>query len=225
MPLDQTIVFRKATSFPSVLRQNSAHQSMYGRTTRTYRRKVKKWREHFNDLVIDILKQTNTKNYPVMFRPLAQYFDGFNIHYVKLNTLPDGILSSLHKKDEEAEGWHLVDGKDIYIIYNSETSEKRQRFTIAHEWGHICQQFDEEFKADMESIANDEERNAIIESVANHFAGCYLAPDPFIARELAIYKTHGGFMPLEMEMANSFNVSFQCMEIRYTNYQRQRVQQ
>lgn len=221
---DQALAFRPAVAPPRVLRKKPAHGRMYGRRSLRYMLTVKKWRIHFYGVILDVLKQAGRFNLPLDFAPLENYFDGFNVHYVDINTLPTGTLAPMRGENEIEEGWNFIEGKNIYILYDANLSRQRQRFTIVHEWAHVFQKIDEEFKADIEAMPNAEERKAVIESIADHFAAFYLAPDPILKVELREVKQLSTSAPQAFELARRFDISVVAMEHRMTNYYRQRIQ-
>jgi hypothetical protein len=201
------------------LQQNTT-QERYGNNSQEYQAMVHKWRYHFYKVIDAIHNLYSPKSIPVQFAPIEQYFDGFNITYKNIKDVPQSILSILKCDGEITEGWNWIEpeGTNIIIFFDTDVVDVRQRFTIAHEWAHIVQSFDGEFKADMEAIASDIERSRIIESVANHFAAYYLTPELHVQYELEND-------PLELHnlsinifaLACSFQVSNQVMEYRLMN--------
>ncbi len=146
---------------------------------------VFKWRFHFYGVLYDVLLKAKPLNLPLDFTALEKYMDGFTVEYRNIADLPEEFLADLRQAGEVKEGWNHIDTKNgiVYIFFDPNMSKERQRFTIAHEWGHVFQKLDSEFKADMESLPNAEERNAIIESVADHMAAFYLVPHPLLKAE------------------------------------------
>ncbi len=124
---------------------------------------------------------------PMTFEPLELYMSGFKVHYHHITELPDGFLSNLSVDGKQEEGWHYVDVEagEIRIFFDPRVGVKRQRFTIAHEWGHVFQQIDLEFKSAIEAMPDEYERQLIIERLADKFAGYYLVPRPVFRYELA----------------------------------------
>lgn len=210
---------RSAGSRRPVLREKPAHKQGFGQNSERYMFTVRKWRHAYYGLVHDILMEANQFNFPIDFSPIEQYFSNFSIEYHDIAELPSDFLAHLREEGEVEEGWNLVDKKAgiIHIFYDPNVSLQRQRFTIAHEWGHVIQKFDPPFKADMESIPDDAERNAIVESVANHFAAYYLVPHPILTHEIGCLGEMG-VRTLYVELAQRFNVSEQMMQICLTNF-------
>ncbi|MCR4278985.1 MAG: ImmA/IrrE family metallo-endopeptidase [bacterium] len=225
MLTDQALAFRPAVPPSPVLRHKPTHGRMYGRRSLRYMLTVKKWRCHFYRVILDVLKNAGQFNFPLDFAPLEKYLDGFNVIYTDINELPEGTLKSMRGDDEIEEGWNIIDSTTIYIFYDANLSMQRQRFTIVHEWGHVFQKLDEEFKSDIEAMPNAEERKAVIESIADHFAAFYLAPDPLLKAEIREVKAHPSFLPIQIQLAHRFDISPAAMEHRMTNYYRQRAQQ
>lgn len=168
------------------LHQKVAHGRRYGRYSPRYKAMVHKWRFHFYGVLYDVLSNASSLDLPLDFTALEKYMgDSFAVEYRDIADLPKDFLDHLREVGEIKEGWKYIDTKKgiIYIFFDPRVSMERQRFTIAHEWGHVFQKIDGDFKMDMEAIPNEEERNAIIESVANHIAAFYLVPHPLLKAE------------------------------------------
>lgn len=181
---------------------------------------VFKWRFHFYRVLDDVRHNASNRKPPYGFRALEDYMDGFRVEYLDIATLPSGFLEELRAEGEITEGWHFIDVASgvIYIFYDPTVSPERQRFTIAHEWGHILQRLDTEFKADVEAIPDAKERTEIIESVANHIAAYYLAPHPILKRELdAAVRDRNEESYIIDRLAKRFRVSQQVISISFMN--------
>lgn len=108
------------------------------------------------------------------------------------------------------------------IAVEEKQSETRQRFTVAHELGHLLLHDAEELRVDKEfrmniKPANSSTSDDVKEIEANVFAALLLMPTSFILRDLA-----GEGMDVESEkkvkaLAKCYNVSPQAMTIRLAN--------
>lgn len=201
-----------------VLREKPVQFGTYGKNSSTYISMVSKWRHHFYGVIDHVHENACTAFPPVTFKPIREYFDGFVIRYYDISALPTEIGDTLRMEGEETEGWHQIDKKRgiIRIFYDKRVPETRQRFTVAHEWGHVFQSLDLSFKSDMESVSDPSERNRIIESVADHFAGYYLVPQNLLQRELGQFDFQTSPDEHISYLANRFNVSNEAMTHRLT---------
>lgn len=190
-----------------VLRQKTAHRRTYGNNSRTYMHMVHKWRFHFYDIIHKVFENAGQFDFPIVFAPLELYLDGFTVEYHDIRELPNDLLVDLRADDEIEEGWNFIHDGTVHIFYDSSVNQNRQRFTIAHEWGHVFQKLDWEFKQDMEAIPDIREQKRIIESGANHFAAYYLVPFPLFKREYEEAIEVQTWYPLNSRLADRFNVS------------------
>lgn len=154
------------------------------------------------------------------------------------NKLPirvDSIAESLHVEikhepfDEDLSGVLVKEDSRIVIGVNSSHALTRQRFTIAHELGHLVLEHNGEVfvdktlrnqavvirRDDKSSLGIDED-----EIQANRFAAELLMPKDLIAEQ--VDKTLGKkskLTPNELVqvLARTFQVSQQAMEFRLTN--------
>jgi Zn-dependent peptidase ImmA (M78 family) len=116
------------------------------------------------------------------------------------------------------------DGKRAIIGVNTLHPEVRQRFTVAHEIGHLrlhgkTQVFIDrlvrvDFRDDRSSTATDQQ-----EIQANAFAAALLMPAQFVMSEIAKrgVGVDDSVHALVGDLANAFNVSEQAMEYRLVN--------
>lgn len=126
-------------------------------------------------------------------------------------------------------GFILRDGKLSVIGINTLTSRRRQRFTIAHELGHMLlhdgrplivdHSIRVNFRNDTSSAATDDE-----EIEANTFAAALLMPRPLMLSHLKAYLTgmtqSGGSISREdliAKLAREFDVSVEAMGYRLIN--------
>lgn len=91
-------------------------------------------------------------------------------------------------------------GKRWHIAINGDDAPTRQRFTLAHEFGHIVGHghHDTNLRGD----------RRLMEAVCDHFAGCLLIPRPWLKREWT-----SGRQDVD-DLASYFGVSRQAMIVR-----------
>lgn len=151
----------------TVLQEKVTHETTYGLTSKEYQEKVFKWKHHFYGVVRQLHRAYPSTALPVGFDPMVQYLSGFKVEMHKFNPIKENV---------EFEGLNHIKGGDVHIFYSTLVPPERQRFTAAHEFAHVLQRLDPEFRADMDAVEDDVEREKIIESVANYIASFYLAP-------------------------------------------------
>lgn len=99
------------------------------------------------------------------------------------------ILYQEEALDDELSGFCAKKGKNGSITVNSTHHSNRQRFTIAHEIGHLVLHCsgNESLFIDKQ-VFNRDHKSGLGESVqeveANRFASCLLMPEPFIIKSL-----------------------------------------
>ena len=117
-----------------------------------------------------------------------------------------------------------VDGKQWAIVVNKSHSDVRQRFTIAHELGHLLlhgyksAHADRAFKVRLRD-SHSSEGSVLEEIEANRFAAELLMPACLLRARLANhsieYAPAGGASDREIAtLAREFNVSTQALQIR-----------
>ena len=126
--------------------------------------------------------------------------------------------------DDAISGILYRDNDNTVIGVNSAHAKTRQRFTIAHEIGHlklhnkklfIDKVFRVDFRDQTSSLARDRE-----EIQANSFAAALLMPRDFLIREIKRRIENRGNLSSQKlieELARAFEVSSQAMEYRLTN--------
>lgn len=123
--------------------------------------------------------------------------------------------ADLTKMQNGISGFTIVKEDGIYIVVNSVEPPHRQRFTIAHELGHIylhdinineVDKLNVVFRSDFDFSSNDPEK-LMIEQRANAFASEILMPEDQVLKliDAGLNST---------QMAEIFGVSIQAMEIR-----------
>jgi len=150
-----------------------------------------------------LLAQGKVKSVPVPVEKLAALANA-EIHYrVIADELGSGSVQ-----------WER-DGRAI-IGVNASHSKPRQRFTIAHELGHVTLHNEADYHYDqkiryrnqLSSLASDE-----LEIEANQFAAELLMPEDFIRKDADGLELDDSDIE---EMARKYQVSVQAMTIRLT---------
>jgi len=153
----------------------------------------------------ELLRAANIDSAPVPVEQLAQ-IAGASVQYEPFNGPVSGLM---HRN---------ADGS-VVIGVNSSHPETRQRFTIAHELGHVVLHRDEQFHIDETASIRfrDEESSRATSSdeiEANQFAAELLMPAHFVSEE--IEKLPGGTAPEDAipVLAERFQVSEQALTLR-----------
>jgi Zn-dependent peptidase ImmA (M78 family) len=141
----------------------------------------------------------------------------------------EGAQIARQRFEGNESGFIFRDGKLTVIGVNTITSRRRQRFTIAHELGHLLlhegkplivdHSIRVNFRNDVSSMATDDE-----EIEANSFAAALLMPRPLVLKHLKAYitrVTQGGKSisreDLIAQLAREFDVSVEAMGYRLIN--------
>ncbi len=196
-----------------VLRKKTPHKSGYGTYSPLYMEKVKKWKHHFRHVIDKLFRNARPVRVPISFAPMEKYFNGFTCEYYPFDPREHSI---------SVDGmYEIVNGDTIRIYFATDVPVGRQRFSIAHEFSHVVQKYDGEFMADMDAIPDPEERQKIIERVAEITASYYLAPYPFVHRAYsrAIARQERDIIGA---LATEFNVSYEMMKICLSDYSLQK---
>ncbi len=146
-----------------------------------------------------ILKKLDIKSAPVNVEEIAAALS------ISVKRAPAKNVSGLlFRKDGAA-----------FMALNSEESEVRQRFTIAHELGHFflhpAKDTFVDFRDNKENI-----RRGYKEREANSFAAALLMPLVFLKRDAEIYGGHIDDEEVEV-LAKKYDVSTVAMTYRLTN--------
>lgn len=81
---------------------------------------------HYRNAAWQCLIDFNITSVPVMLTPIVKQMG--------IKVIKD---STIHELRPNESGVSIFDGKSWYIVYNDSEGRKRNRFTIAHELGHI----------------------------------------------------------------------------------------
>lgn len=147
------------------------------------------WRRYveIEDAVLEMYRRADARTMPLDVFEIALSLDCSPIPY---RALGPQLYPALSKYSEDGfTAWHL--GNKWAIYYNDRKPFVRQRFTIAHELGHV--------------MLGHREHSALAEHEANHFAAAALCPLPL----LALYDIRR--VP---EIARIFKISEDCAEKR-----------
>ena len=124
---------------------------------------------------------------------------------------------------DDVSGLLLTKGEAKVIFVNSDHSERRKRFTIGHELGHLylAHQFEAGDHVHVDRGISISQRGARAstgedpkEVEANQFAACLLMPSQLVREEAE--RRHRLDEDDVVAMADEFNVSVQAMTIRLT---------
>jgi Zn-dependent peptidase ImmA (M78 family) len=134
-----------------------------------------------------------------------------------------GFQIARHRFDGPESGFALHEGKQSIIGVNIQTSRRRQRFTIAHELGHLLMHegrpltVDQavlriDLRNDVSSMATD-----LQEIEANTFAATLLMPDEIVMDYATVMLQSNGEInrdDLIAKLARTFDVSIEAMGYR-----------
>lgn len=137
-----------------------------------------------------------------------------------------GAQIARHRFEGPESGFALRDGNRWIIGVNIQTSRRRQRFTIAHELGHLLLHkgrpltVDQavlrvDMRNDVSSMATD-----IQEIQANTFAATLLMPEEMVLNSATTLVRKDGSITrddLIAKLARTFNVSVEAMSYRLIN--------
>ena len=161
----------------------------------------------------DVLRRSDVSTPPVPIERLVAEH-GIDVRYGDL-----GAVSGLMVRE----------GRSVTIGVNDQHSPLRQRFTMAHEFGHfllhndIDEHFDELYT--VRRVHNRDDRSSMAVDVdeieANFFAATILMPKPFLDASNAIDRldSNSGVA----ELARTFNVSQHAMSLRLANAYRRHL--
>jgi Zn-dependent peptidase ImmA (M78 family) len=131
-----------------------------------------------------------------------------------------------HRFDGPESGFALRDNDRRYIGVNTQTSRRRQRFTIAHELGHLLLHKGKQIIVD-QAVLRVDLRNDLssmgtdLEEIgANTFAAALLMPEPIVARHVDDFIRADGDIAREdliTELARTFDVSAEAVGYRLIN--------
>lgn len=131
-----------------------------------------------------------------------------------------------HRFEGPESGFALRDNNRCYIGVNTQTSRRRQRFTIAHELGHLLLHEGKQIIVD-QAVLRVDLRNHVssmgtdVEEIeANTFAATLLMPERIVFPYVTdLIKTNGDITREDLiaELARTFDVSAEAMGYRLIN--------
>ncbi len=151
-------------------------------------------------VVIKTFKKYNIRNIPIDCFEIAIKMDIILKPYSSLT--PDGKRKAM---EISQDGFYMLTKEKVgiftcmqkYIFYNENRPEKRVRFTIMHEIGHV--------------VLDHAEASDLAESEANFFAKYALAPPPLV---------HEKKPEDYLELAESFDLSNECASYSFNYYKK-----
>lgn len=157
--------------------------------------------------------ETKTETLLRQFKLLSP---GFNVNKLAEKV---GVQVEGKSMNDDVSGLLVIKNDKAYIIYNSDQSIKRRRFTIAHELGHFYLHsknkplFVDKSKEIMYRNSDSSTGEIMKEREANAFAAALLMPRCLIEEHINESKDFEGVGSL----AKKFNVSTQAMSFRLSN--------
>lgn len=126
------------------------------------------------DMAWQILLKSNTKSLPVNLNYICKFLNVKTSPYSKFS-----LLELFRPEVISGDGFTFDFYGEKFIVYNDKKPIYRQRFTVAHEIGHIAL----DHKADIihYRIREDDSKNGIKEIQANVFARDLLMPATVLA--------------------------------------------
>jgi Zn-dependent peptidase ImmA (M78 family) len=144
---------------------------------------------------------------------------------IPVEELAEGVDALIVRNnfDGPESGFTLRDGERIIIGINTRTSRKRQRFSIAHEIGHVVlhplntlivdHSVRMDWRDDVSSLGTNKQ-----EIEANAFAAALLMPQGMIINRVKGYTSHVSSRDeLIADLARVFDVSTEAMGFRLIN--------
>ncbi len=130
-----------------------------------------------------------------------------------------GVQVEGKSMNDDVSGLLVIKNDKAYIIYNSDQSFKRKRFTIAHELGHFFLHskskplFVDKSKEVMYRNSDSSTGEIMKEREANAFAAALLMPRCLIKEHISNFED----FEVVNSLAKKFNVSTQAMSFRLSN--------
>ena len=141
-------------------------------------------------LARDALKALEAEEPPVNLRAVLEYLSG--TRNITIELLPYSL-------PDKVSGAHAKKGQKHIITYNRNHHPYRQRFTIAHELGHLLLEH-----ADVQDMEKDLASRNPRETAANAFAAELLAPLEFLKKDF-----EEGVRDVKA-LASNITLSFSC---------------
>lgn len=158
-------------------------------------------------LVQDLLRKYDITSPPVPVHDIAK---------------SEGATVDVHKFNKEISGLLLRTGDRAIIAVESTQAPTRQRFTIAHELGHLLLHNGEELRVDTQFKLNlrspkSSTAEDIEEIEANAFAASLLMPQKFVKKDVADFIIDIDDACKVQALSKRYDVSAQAMTIRLVN--------
>lgn len=133
-----------------------------------------------------------------------------------------GAVVQIADFNSEISGMLLRTSGQVIIAVEKDQSSVRQRFTIAHELGHLLLHAGQEVRVDTDFRVNFRDpKSSTAEDVeeveANAFAACLLMPEQFLQADLRNTVFDVEDASHIKELASQYKVSIQAMTIRLAN--------
>lgn len=158
-----------------------------------------------------VLSELNIREIPIPVEKIAEKL-GAKVSYEPF----DG--------KDEVSGVLIKEGERVVIGINSSHAKTRQRFTVAHEIGHLVLKHRGDIFVDKTVRINRDSKSALAidksEIEANGFAAALLMPGALLIQEFQkrLKKNSDKFDSMIIaQLAKAFNVSSQAMEHRLNN--------
>lgn len=168
---------------------------------------------HIEERAEILLKESGCFSNPININKCASYL---NISLVK------------HQLSDDVSGFIIAKDDKTQIGYNANHSEKRNRFTIAHEIGHyilhkeVSKFFIDNFNTPLFRDNSSSSGEIAREKQANAFAAALLMPAELIEKEITNYYSKQVTKKIELvdALATHFNVSKNAMMFRLINLEK-----
>lgn len=147
--------------------------------------------EHVKLKIIEVYRECNIKSFPIECFELLKHYD---LKYFKYSELSEGLKNYCMEYSEESL---IYENK---VCYNENKPQKRIRFSLMHELGHILLEHGDNPTEKMEQEANYFASNILAPRMAIHYAGCQNCND----------------------VSKLFEISLQAADIAFNDYRRWR---
>ena len=152
------------------------------------------WRVLHDLAEVEQMADTLRSHWGLGLDPISNFVEIVEVHGIKILSIPLGEIEGLAARVRRGK-------KSVasVIVINESNEDDRQRFTIAHELGHIV----------MDVVAKDIDKN----KAANRFAGAFLIPAETLRTEIGSSRTSISLAEL-LELKRIFGVSVQALTYR-----------
>jgi len=141
-------------------------------------------------------------NFPVPIKSMINDDENVTLlTFSEFSQLAGVSRSKVSQIGQSDEAFHFKKGKRSFIVYNSLKSVSRQRFTLAHEYGHIKLNHVGKSLYDRDKLIGSYSKE---EFEADTFASCLLFP---------LHKRYEYRNKSSYEIANKFSISFSAVSV------------